>query len=124
MKHSASPAVFEGHPRVLWMSGYTALQGEEGAEWTGLWACSPHFTQTAQPSLCSWIRFLGKASARISSHVSKILTITVPQLDKECVMKFAPPGPGHKIASSSLLYMSLETGVTAELLAVQNRHIR
>lgn len=61
---------------------------EEGAEWTGLWAYSHHFTQMAQSSLCSWIRFLGKAAGGIISHMAKIWTITVSQLDEECVMKF------------------------------------
>lgn len=63
-------------------------QREEGAECTVLWDCSPHFTQTAQPSLGSWVGFLEKAAAGIISHMSKILTITAPQLDEECVMKF------------------------------------
>lgn len=57
--------------------------GEEGAEWTGLWACSPHLTQMAQSSLCSWIRFLGKAAGEVISHMAKILTIAVPQLGEE-----------------------------------------
>lgn len=74
------------------MSGLSALQKEEGAKWTGLWTCGPHFTQTAQPSLCAWIRFLGQAPTRISSYKSPILTITVPQLNKECVRKLGPPG--------------------------------